>query len=82
MLLEMSSHDLCISQCTLGVYFTDSDTGIYSKGVRDMRTLRGLELRWRLIKLLKKVLFFAKALLNCIELQQRNLALSFPYNVQ
>ena len=28
----------CISQCSLGVYFTDSDTGIYSKGVRDMRT--------------------------------------------
>ena len=27
----------CISQCSLGVYFTDSDTGIYSKGVRDMR---------------------------------------------
>ena len=27
----------CISLCSLGVYFTDSDTGIYSKGVRDMR---------------------------------------------
>ena len=27
----------CISQCSLGVYFTDSDTGIYSKGVRDVR---------------------------------------------
>ena len=27
----------CISQCSVGVYFTDSDTGIYSKGVRDMR---------------------------------------------
>ena len=30
----------CISQCSLGVYFTDSDTGIYSKGVRDMRAFR------------------------------------------
>ena len=27
----------CISQCSLGVYFTDTDTGIYSKGVHDMR---------------------------------------------
>ncbi len=37
MLLERPSHDLFISLCSLGVYFTDSDTGIYSKGVRDMR---------------------------------------------
>ena len=27
----------CISLCSLGGYFTDSDTGIYSKGIRDMR---------------------------------------------
>ena len=27
----------CISQCSLGLYFADSDTGIYSKGVSDMR---------------------------------------------
>ena len=26
----------CISQCSLGVYFTDSDTGIYFNGVCDM----------------------------------------------
>ena len=33
----------CISQCSLGVYFTDSDTGIYSKGVRDMRAFCVIE---------------------------------------
>ena len=27
----------CISPCSLGVYFTDSDVGVNSKGVRDMR---------------------------------------------
>ena len=37
MILERPSVTCCISQYSLGVNFTDSDAGIYSKGVRDVR---------------------------------------------
>ena len=65
----------CISQCFLGVYFADSDTGIYSKGVRDMRAfcVIGKTMRNLLNTRLRTVVFpkhvFSKQLPLCLRLE-------------